>query len=357
MTGPARCAASWSLVAFCSAKVAILWWSESNFVAQLLSRSERRLWRVRYTWRCSCSRVECGVHFFESRVVDVRVDLRGGDAGVAEHLLDQTEIGAARKKMRRETVPQRVGTDIARRANRAAYFLTSSQIRSRRSGCPRGDKNSRSLGGLAASSQFGPLALEIALNGCGRLRFPAGQPAPCPLCRGRRNTVPPGACRGAASRRVQRRGNRSRTSAPRVLDRVANTFHLERGQPVADRRRVRRVRLARVATIFARRAVPRGFLGAHLRVAGIERIPAAIRRVGQYSMRRVHVRPTKLGSPQDPESSVPRASARQARRRIAAGRGRKRGLCFQPSGIRSGGTGRIPAANVGLDRSPRHGEV
>ncbi len=35
------------------------------------------------------------MHRLQPRRIDVRVDLRGGDAGVAEHLLHLAQIGAA----------------------------------------------------------------------------------------------------------------------------------------------------------------------------------------------------------------------------------------------------------------------
>ena len=41
------------------------------------------------------SRVKRVVDFLEPRVVDVGVDLRRGDAGVAEHFLHLAQIGAA----------------------------------------------------------------------------------------------------------------------------------------------------------------------------------------------------------------------------------------------------------------------
>ena len=53
------------------------------------------------------------MHFLQTRLVDVRVDLRCGDAGVAQHFLDLPQIGSAGKQMRGETMPHGVGTDIA----------------------------------------------------------------------------------------------------------------------------------------------------------------------------------------------------------------------------------------------------
>src|SRR3954453_19381060 len=44
----------------------------------------------------------------------VRVQLRGGEVGVAEHLLDRTEIGATLQQVRREGVAEEVGVDALR---------------------------------------------------------------------------------------------------------------------------------------------------------------------------------------------------------------------------------------------------
>jgi hypothetical protein len=59
--------------------------------------------------RDSRSRMKCGMHFFQPRVIDVRVDLRRGDAGVAEHFLDLPQVGPAGQKVRGEAMPERMG--------------------------------------------------------------------------------------------------------------------------------------------------------------------------------------------------------------------------------------------------------
>ena len=43
------------------------------------------------------SRMKLLMDFLQSRCVDVRVDLGGGDTGVAQHFLDLSQIGAARQ--------------------------------------------------------------------------------------------------------------------------------------------------------------------------------------------------------------------------------------------------------------------
>ena len=55
--------------------------------------------------------MEAIVDFLQSRLIDVRVDLRRGNAGMAEHFLDLAQVGSAGEQMGRETVSHRVGTD------------------------------------------------------------------------------------------------------------------------------------------------------------------------------------------------------------------------------------------------------
>jgi hypothetical protein len=42
----------------------------------------------------------------------MRVDLRGGNIGVAEHFLDDTQVRAIPEQMRRETVPKQVRVNV-----------------------------------------------------------------------------------------------------------------------------------------------------------------------------------------------------------------------------------------------------
>src|SRR5213080_4803551 len=54
---------------------------------------------------------------------EVRVDLRRGDVGVAEHLLDGAQVAAACEQVRRERVAQRVRAHLVREAGRARVSL------------------------------------------------------------------------------------------------------------------------------------------------------------------------------------------------------------------------------------------
>ena len=58
-----------------------------------------------------CPRMKFGVHFFQSRLVNMRIDLRCRDTGMAEHLLDLTQIGTTSQQMSRETVSHCVRAD------------------------------------------------------------------------------------------------------------------------------------------------------------------------------------------------------------------------------------------------------
>lgn len=51
------------------------------------------------------------MHFLQSRMVDVRVNLGRRDTGVAQQFLHLPEIRAARQHMRGKTMPHRVGSD------------------------------------------------------------------------------------------------------------------------------------------------------------------------------------------------------------------------------------------------------
>ena len=58
------------------------------------------------------SRVELFVDLFEAGAVDVGVDLGCCDVGVAQHFLDDAEVGSAYEQVRCEAVAQHVGVDL-----------------------------------------------------------------------------------------------------------------------------------------------------------------------------------------------------------------------------------------------------
>src|SRR5688572_21078434 len=84
----------------------------------------------------SCSRVILAVHVAEVLELDVRLDLRGRDVGVAEQLLHRGQIRAALQQMRRERMPQcmrRHALAHARAAHVLAQDLPYSHARERAS--------------------------------------------------------------------------------------------------------------------------------------------------------------------------------------------------------------------------------
>jgi hypothetical protein len=60
--------------------------------------------------------MELAVHLAQPRSTHVRVNLGRADAGVAEQFLNDPEVRAVLEQVRRETVAQHVGRDVARDA-------------------------------------------------------------------------------------------------------------------------------------------------------------------------------------------------------------------------------------------------
>ena len=52
------------------------------------------------------------MHLPQPYLVDMGVDLRGGEAGVTEHFLDGAQVRAVTEQMRREGMPQEVRPDL-----------------------------------------------------------------------------------------------------------------------------------------------------------------------------------------------------------------------------------------------------
>ena len=69
------------------------------------------------------ARVALRVDGFQAAVFDVGVDLRGRDAGVAEHFLEGSDLGASGQHVRRKTVSQCVRTDAFSAADSLGVFL------------------------------------------------------------------------------------------------------------------------------------------------------------------------------------------------------------------------------------------
>ena len=56
--------------------------------------------------------MKLAVHGFQSLLIDVRIDLRCRNVGVAEHFLDDAQIGAVAQQVRRETVPEQMRVNV-----------------------------------------------------------------------------------------------------------------------------------------------------------------------------------------------------------------------------------------------------
>ncbi len=61
--------------------------------------------------------------FPEAFLIDVGVDLGGGDVGVAEEFLDDAEVGAAFEEVGGERVPQQVRVDVLLDAGEGGALL------------------------------------------------------------------------------------------------------------------------------------------------------------------------------------------------------------------------------------------
>ena len=52
------------------------------------------------------------MHSFKPLLIDMRIDLRRRNIGVAEHLLNNPQIGAIPQQMRRETMAEKVRVNV-----------------------------------------------------------------------------------------------------------------------------------------------------------------------------------------------------------------------------------------------------
>ena len=63
------------------------------------------------------------MHSFQSLLIDMRIDLRRRNIGMAEHFLDDAQIGAVPQEMRREAVSQKVRINVLFESGAARMFL------------------------------------------------------------------------------------------------------------------------------------------------------------------------------------------------------------------------------------------
>jgi hypothetical protein len=63
------------------------------------------------------------MHSFKPLLIDMRIDLRRRNIGVAEHLLNNPQIGAVSEQMRRETMAEKVRVNVLLQPGAPRVFL------------------------------------------------------------------------------------------------------------------------------------------------------------------------------------------------------------------------------------------
>ena len=146
--------------------------------------------------------------------LDAGVNLGRGDRGVAEHLLDDAEVGAAGQEVGGEAVPERVRADLAAGSPAArAWLLTIRQRPTRDSGRPVRETNTVVVSGRRRDQR------RAVVGGRRPERLAGPRPSGTirslsPLPTHRADAAARGRGRPAAGRRPPRRGSRSRTGSP-----------------------------------------------------------------------------------------------------------------------------------------------
>ena len=63
------------------------------------------------------------MHSFKPLLIDMRIDLRRRNIGVAEHFLNNPQIGAVPEKMRRETMAEKVRVNVLLQSGAGRVFF------------------------------------------------------------------------------------------------------------------------------------------------------------------------------------------------------------------------------------------
>ena len=152
--------------------------------------------------------MEPAVDLPEPAQLDAGVDLGRGDRGVAEHLLDDAEVGAAGEQVGGEAVPERVRADrLAGSPAARAWLLTIRQSPTRDSGRPvRETKTVARLG--RARDQRGAVVAQVGRQGLAGPRAERDDPLLVPLADA------PGRCPRSRSRSAGRRPTTSEARQP-----------------------------------------------------------------------------------------------------------------------------------------------
>ena len=67
--------------------------------------------------------METTVNLLQARLIDMRVDLRRCEAGVAQHFLDRTQVGAVAEQMGGKRVTQEMWPNLLFQAGQLRHFL------------------------------------------------------------------------------------------------------------------------------------------------------------------------------------------------------------------------------------------
>ena len=63
------------------------------------------------------------MHCFQALLIDVGINLRRRNIGVAEHFLNDAQVGAVAQQMRREAVPEQMRINILFQPSVPGFFL------------------------------------------------------------------------------------------------------------------------------------------------------------------------------------------------------------------------------------------
>ena len=63
------------------------------------------------------------MHRFQALLIDVRINLCRGNVGVAEHFLNDAQVGTVAQQMRREAVPEQMRINIFFQSSVPGFFL------------------------------------------------------------------------------------------------------------------------------------------------------------------------------------------------------------------------------------------
>ena len=120
------------------------------------------------------------VHFFESLLIDMRVDLRGRNVRMPQHLLDHPEIGSVIQQVGRKRMPQQMRMHFAGIESRhrcpLLYYLPHSHRRE-----PSAIPGEENVAGGARLHQLRPRMIQVSLQSLARAAAHGCEPRFVPL--------------------------------------------------------------------------------------------------------------------------------------------------------------------------------